>query len=130
MKQLQLDLNKRLLIVEFDDMEHLEKVISCDKQGIRFCSDDDEPTELICKGSGLTEVIAYKLVEEMSRFNTNTAYKNYKGGKSFFMALESFISAIESKGMFWKDWNGENETFEESESRTFNPEKCIIFEIL
>lgn len=45
MKTLELKLNKRLLIVEFDDMDHLENVISCDKQAIRFCTDDDQPTK-------------------------------------------------------------------------------------
>ncbi|MFP3835374.1 hypothetical protein [Chryseobacterium sp. SIMBA_028] len=152
MKILELELNKRLLIVEFDDVEHFENVISCDKQGIRFCSDDDEPTKLICQCSELTEDIAKVFLHQsihtklfahyVKGIPVNTyCYKSY---------LDSFISAIESKGYHWGDnpiekpikdqthcanwqkkaFNQKFDKYKEAESRTFNPEKTIIFEIL
>lgn len=104
MKTLELSLNKRLLIVDFDDMDHLENVVSCDKQGIRFCSDNDEPTKIICKGSDLTEEIAKSVCKNMIEGDSHYfLYKNYRSGEKSFTdkALESFISAIESNGWYW-----------------------------
>lgn len=162
MKQLELNLNKRLLIVEFDDMQHLENVISCDKQGIRFCSDDDEQTKLICQGPELTEDKAMRLVEH--KWMPTWGTRDYTNESNHFTtALDSFISSIEASGYHWGDnpvneprmsdygwyasghpeedsgWmyeEGEDKyhealkSYEESKSRTFNPDKTIIFEIL
>lgn len=102
---------------------------------------------VICKGSEFTGEIADDLVH----------------GIEDKTALESFISAIEAKNMYWKDvpWDfplvedygyqissspevekgwiyegGEEKyhealkAYEEAESKTFNPEKTLIFEIL
>lgn len=153
MKILELELNKRLLIVEFDDIEHFENVISCDKQGIRFCSDDNELTKLICKGSELTEDIAKDFSDYTNLFNKK-CFADYNGDRYSLpiSALESFISAIESNSYHWEknpirsfslydprsktgfheqeEESKVNEEFKESESRTFNPEKTLIFEIL
>lgn len=138
MKQLTLELKKRLLIVEFEDQQHLENVISCHKTGIRFMSDKEEPTKLICRGDELTEEIA----ETIILFNEKTGL--YDG---YYSPLVAFISSIEAQGYYW----GENpvkrdniqtddgtilnikynsKEWQEAESKTFNPEKTLIFEIL
>jgi len=154
MKQIELELKKRLLIVE--DVEngtyfpprdidyHIEKA--------------DEIWKLICKGSELTEEILEGLVEKddingfREDFVNGCAYLNYKTNTYVytekFKALESFISAIVAKGYYWsenpckKELDKCNEytdmftiakrtrAFEEAESRTFNPENTLIFEIL
>lgn len=143
MKQVELNLHKRLLIVEFEDMDHLENVISCGKQGIRFCSDDKKLVGLICKGSELTEEVAEDLVDIFDL----SYYVHYNGHnrRSYKLtALDSFISAIEAQGYYWGenpvifddneiDFNKRYEiriNWEKAESRTFNPEKTLIFEIL
>ncbi|MDQ1859286.1 hypothetical protein [Chryseobacterium sp. WLY505] len=158
MKQLEIKTNKRLLIVKG---EFPESNVS---YTIEFNGESWKP---ICKGSDLTEDIAKGFTHSMN-FGTdenpdigyhNSIKDNY-WGKS---ALESFISAIESKNYHWGEnpvkeprmsdygwyasghpeedggWmyeEGENKyyeslkLFEEAQSRTFNPSKCIIFEIL
>lgn len=151
MKTLELELNKRLLIVEIQAVELAASMLFPEYQ-----------LELLCKGSDLTEAVAKELVRFVG--GPWSAYVDYKNGKNWMStALESFISAIESKGWFWKDvpWDfplvedygyqtsnspeaergwmyefGEEKyhealkDYEEAESRTFNPAKCIIFEIL
>lgn len=123
MKQLTLELNKRLLIVEVEENE-LEEF---SKRKYYFGYEGKNPIKLICKGDELTEDIA----------------------KGFFdTALESFISAIEAKG--WRFGNNpykndldkcneytdmftiakRTRAYEEYDFRNFNPEKTIIFEIL
>lgn len=153
MKQLEITTNKRLLIVEFDDMDHLENVLSCNKQGIRFCTDNDEPTKFICKGPDLSNEIAKGFIPIYEK-GARTKYP-----KAFLISykrfLNAFIDLIESKGWYWGE-NPEGDqphntglvnyyptghplmdvSLEEAkkwlhaESRTFNPSKCIIFEIL
>lgn len=69
-------------------------------------------------------------------YNKNTFQHN--------SALDSFISAIEANGYYWKDNPEKNkahitsvqgskdayERFMEAESKTFHAEQCLIFEIL
>lgn len=150
MRQIELQLQKRLLIVEaqpkFEPKEGVEYYVPEDTEELFILPKGT--FKLICKGSELTELKAFDFVEEKSRHHTNTAFKNYKGGDSLFFALESFISAIEANGYYW----GENPLGEEpiyvdlgnykvinepaeferqkTYSRTFNPEKTLIFEIL
>ncbi|WP_312394791.1 hypothetical protein [Chryseobacterium sp.] len=144
MKQLQLDLKKRLLIVEFPNNE-CEFGGLLNKRNLYFFTDkmtsDDYPAcfplqndcEFICKGSELTEKIADDLVH----------------GIKDKTALESFISAIEANGYYWgenpiprpiedrthhakwqiKAFKQKLKNYKESESKTFNPEKTLIFEI-
>lgn len=146
MKTLELNLNKRLLIVEAES---------------NFTADGN--LKFICKGSELTEEIAKGLVEskvEHTRMFSQIVYKRYKQNISeldtyvFTKPLESFISAIEAQGYYW----GENpieephnsglahlypsgdflmdksleiaKLWQEYESKTFNPKKSLIFEIL
>ncbi|MDR4892256.1 MULTISPECIES: hypothetical protein [unclassified Chryseobacterium] len=139
MKQLQLELNKRLLIVEMTG--------EFDTVDVFFWN--NQPVEKICEGSELTENVAKKFVRFVG--GPWSAYVDYNNEKNWISsALESFISAIESKGYHWgenpvkrpiedsskqakwqiKAFKEQEKEWWESESRTFNPSKCIIFEIL
>lgn len=112
-----------------------------------------EKIKEICKGSDLTEEIAKGLVHSMNfatEENPDIGYhdsiKDNYWGES---ALQSFISCIKASGYHWgenpvslereKVYREMGDTFkadgilrvwQESESRTFTPEKCIIFEIV
>lgn len=156
MKSVELDLNKRLLIVDsgnFDDTQLDEKhKITLFHNG--------NVLKFICKGPDLTEDISKELVD----LHETGYYKDYLNDNNFFtLPSKSFISAIQSKNYHWgenpvekptqekygwysscsheeeSDWmyeGGEEkyyealEKYELAESRTFNPEKCLIFEIL
>ena len=144
-KQLELELKKRLLIVEVgeNDLEDFSK------RKYYFSYEGKNPIKLICKGSELTEDIAKGLVNiidfEVSGKFIMQKYSNYKDIRSSYRstALESFISGVESQGYYWGE-NPRGETipmaFEKdtlcrqlwqvAESKTFNPEKTLIFEIL
>ena len=146
MKQLEIKTNKRLLIVEAISKGVADAWVF-NSYGLKTMMNS------VCIGSEFTEEKARLYIEPVNRiyspkgwdiwfkdFAENTKYKT--------SALESFISAIESNGWYW----GENpmkspdeivsfpqsgvvydksfKRFNESESRTFNPEKCLIFEIL
>ena len=60
----------------------------------------------ICLGSELTEEIASELVNETIMYEKHKVkcyrYRSYKEGfVGFDNAIESFISAVESKGFYW-----------------------------
>lgn len=61
--------------------------------------------EFLCKGSELTEEIASELVEEhyMNGIRSYEIYNDYRYNDSRWLdnALDSFISAVESKGFYW-----------------------------
>lgn len=148
MKQLQLDLNKRLLIVEYETeaecavewaLMHAFKNPNIVKHGHKV--------NPICGGSELTEDIAKGLVEIIWNGYKNYNEKEPVGNYQRLVVknvLESFISAIEAAGYHWGEnpvkfkenemnWEKRHKNrieWERAESRTFNPEKCIIFEIL
>lgn len=160
MKQIELELKKRLLIVEVEALE-LTKLMLSDE----FFPDLQK--ELICKGSELTEDIAEGLVQiDNHTFNTDY-YRDYKNDdRDYRNPITSFISAIEAKGYYWgentevnpekynealnddKAWNKirysqekmylvkiptykqQMKLWQEAESKTFNPDKTLIFEIL
>lgn len=129
MKQLQLDLKRRLLIIEgFIEPNNLK---------LRF----------ICKGSELTEEIAKGFCEYDEIFK---AYQYYHDTVPILgnTALNLFKTAIKNYNYHWekplesdfyhrqyvdvdrmKD-SFEYELYREAVSRTFNPEKTLIFEIL
>lgn len=149
MKTLELNLEKRLLIVEAKN-EGIAKSWIFVNHGMKTMMD----SKLICKGSELTDEIAEALVYKTALFEGGGMhYQNYKqliGKEWFFTALQSFISAIESKGYHWgdnpveepakNDLNGsfftmqqnfhKEKKYEEADSKTFNPDKTLIFEIL
>lgn len=141
MKQLEITTNKRLLIVEFPDDKTLKKSLfffTIFKTG----AFEQYFVKLICKGPELTEDIAKGLVEY--KWIPVWGAKDYVNeGNHFTSALESFISAIESKWWFWGDNSkainnycpGADPTIvniyqNKVKSRTFNPSKSIIFEIV
>ena len=88
MKKLELQLKKELLIVDLED----------DSAG--FINGD---YEFLCEGSELTEEIASELVEYWQNMaNDGFIYENYKTNiPKKKTAVESFISAVESKEKFW-----------------------------
>ena len=94
MKTLELDLKKKVLIVE---NEFENKIDFIDYElGIFY---------FLCKGSELTEEIASELVEEhyMSGVRSYEIYNDYRYNDARWLdnALDSLISAVESKGFYW-----------------------------
>ena len=90
MKTLELDLKKKVYIV--DTTAPIEAI-------------EIDDYEFLCKGSGLTEEIASELVQTTWIHDKKILckYKNYnsEGDGSYFSAVKSFISAVESKEKFW-----------------------------
>ncbi|GEJ45998.1 hypothetical protein [Chryseobacterium sp. ON_d1] len=148
MKQLELELKKRLLIVEAEEAN--EFIMSKGMKSGTYI--------VFCKGSELSHEIAKGFLHEsihtglFAHYVIGIPVNTY----CYKSALESFISAIESKGYYWgrspiaepnappfinPNSNGYSENdyvdyrydlhqFYEAKSRTFNPEKTLIFEIL
>lgn len=144
MKTLELNLQKRLLIVE-GASEIVVGQYELDVNG--------RDIELICKGSELTEEIAMELVMEMYSSNEERMmYRDYKAkydDEVIYNALESFISAIEAQGYYWgknpiekpDDLSGLGSPFDNliteeidkwfmADVLTFNPDQTLIFEII
>lgn len=137
MKQLELNSQKRLLIVEVDKMMSKYNTENWYQERL------SKGLKLICKGSELTEEIAKELVKN-GKINEFDIYYNYKMDCWLYenkTTIDSFISAIEAQGYYW----GENPlgdysnalkrhiltgTWQEAESKTFNLSKTLIFEIL
>ena len=111
MKTLELKLKKDLLIVEVDKSFNHFKIYN-DEIGFIFIENNIPRKELIkgsykflCKGSDLTEEIASDLLEEhyMNGIRSYEIYNDYRYNDSRWLdnALDSFISAVESKGFYW-----------------------------
>ncbi|MEE6130250.1 hypothetical protein V2E39_22820 [Chryseobacterium arthrosphaerae] len=99
MKQLEIKTNKRLLIVEIEMAEIVASMLIGD-----FFP--NYQLEFICKGADLTEEVAEDLVETLWKGFKNYNEKEPVGNYQRFVvknALESFISAIESKGWYWEN---------------------------
>ena len=143
MKTLELTTNKRLLIVEYaTEKEAITNALLYSDANCNLIKLEERSVKFICKGPGLTEDIAMGLVG----LHEDGYYKDYKNDNNFFtLPSRSFISAIESKGWYWGEnplkqdgTDGEayvlddimHKEWQEAESRTFNPEKCIIVEIV
>ena len=99
MKILELELKKKVLIVDESDFDYYE----LSENGIYFKVEKGDryylgwKFEVICKGSYLTEEIASELVENKTKHkfeNKVLTFYNYKN-------LELFISAVESEGFHW-----------------------------
>ena len=108
MKTLELKLKKDVLIVEIDN----KCDITINKDGIYFyflngwvkCFKGNY--NILCKGSELSEEIASELVNETLMYEKHKVkcyrYRSYKEGfVRFDNAIESFISAVESKKFHW-----------------------------
>ena len=172
MKTLELKLKKDVLIVDltqkvqnFKEVTIINNVSFADGKGNRTCLfikfrdklDDESINEYLekglkrivldyiegefeykCKGSELTEEIASELVENKTKHKFENKVLTFYNCKN----LESFISAVESKGFYWlenpikrielKEWKGTDYTFgkymiefNKAEEKTFrNP---VIF---
>lgn len=92
MKTLELELKKKVLIVDLED----------DEAGFINGNYD-----FLCDGSELTEEIASELVEQSySKLEESIMYRDYMAkydDEVLYEALDSFKSAIESKGFFWME---------------------------
>ena len=133
MKILELQLKKDVLIVEIDN----KCDITINKDGIYFyflnglvkCFKGNY--NIICKGSELTEEIASELVEEhyMNGIRSYEIYNDYRYNDSRWLdnAIESFISAVESKEKFWFENPIEKPV---NRDEYYKSEKVDSFEIL
>ena len=100
MKTLELELKKKVLIVDAIN-EKIAYGIIFQKLGAKTVSD----YKFLCKGSELTEEIASELVNSDNDYGV-IMYQNYRTTSMCYFdeqinALESFISAVESKGFHW-----------------------------
>ena len=109
MKTLELDLKKKVLIVEIPRLADYEfinkecKYLRIGKEEIKLNASTLDKFEFLCKGSELTEEIASELVDFWQNMaNDGFIYENYKTNlPKKKTAVESVISAVESKGFYW-----------------------------
>ena len=111
MKTLELKLKKDVLIVEIPRLADYEfinkesKYLKIGNEEIKLNASTLDKFEFLCKGSELTEEIASELVEEhyMSGIRSYEIYNDYRYNDARWLdnALDSFISAVESKEKFW-----------------------------
>ena len=105
MKTLELDLKKKVLIVEIPRLADYEfinkecKYLKVGNEEIKLNASTLDKFEFICKGSELTEEIASELVDFWQNMaNDGFIYENYKTNiPKKKTAVESFISAVENK---------------------------------
>ena len=149
MKTLELDLKKKVLIVEIPrlaDYEFINRECKYLKDGneeIKLNASTLDKFEFLCKGSELTEEIASELVEltimNLTYGDNKHKYRSYVNyNLGFNNAKESFISAVESKGFYWLEnhisldraklyesigdtsrYNGIKKVWQEAEEKTF-----------
>ena len=112
MKTLELKLKKYVLIVEIPRLADYEfinkesKYLKIGNEEIKLNISTLDKLEFLCKGSELTEEIASELVEltimHLTYGDNKHKYRSYVNyNLGFDNALESFISAVESKGFYW-----------------------------
>lgn len=119
MNILELELKKDVLIVEIPRLADYEfinrecKYLIVGKEEIKLNASTLDKFEVICKGSELTEEIASELVEEhyMSGVRSYEIYNDYRYNDARWLdnALDSFISAVESKGFYWLEKECDNQ---------------------
>lgn len=126
MRTLELKLKKDVLIVEIPRLADYEfinrecKYLKVGNEEIKLNASTLDKFEFLCKGSELTEEIASELVEYWQNMaNDGFIYENYKTNipkkKS---AVESVISAVESKEFFWLKHNVRNFSLYDPRSKT------------
>ena len=124
MKTLELKLKKYVLIVDENDFDYYE----LSENGIYFKLEKGDryylgwKFEFLCKGSDLTEEIASELAEEhyMNGIRSYEIYNDYRYNDARWLdnALESFISAVESKGFYWLKHNVRSFSLYDPRSKT------------
>ena len=103
MKTLELDLKKKVLIVDENDFDYYE----LSENGIYFKLEKGDryylgwKFEVLCKGSELTEEMASELVETHKNCKRYIDYTIKERNRFFDLSIPSFISAVESKEKFW-----------------------------
>ena len=137
MKTLELKLKKDVLIVEIPRLADYEfinrecKYLKVGNEEIKLNASTLDKFEFLCKGSELTEEIASELVEEhyMNGIRSYEIYNDYKYNDSRWLdnALDSFISAVESKEKFWLENPIEKPV---NRDEYYKSEKVDSFEIL
>ena len=137
MKTLELDLKKKVLIVEIPRLADYEfinkecKYLKVGNEEIKLNASTLDKFEFICKGSELTEEIASELAEEhyMNGIRSYEIYNDYRYNDSRWLdnAIESFISAVESKEKFWLENPIEKPI---NRDEYYKSEKVDSFEIL
>ncbi|MGE8528495.1 hypothetical protein [Chryseobacterium rhizosphaerae] len=134
MKSLELELNKKLLIVESENANEFF-IMKNIPVGTYF---------IMCKGPELSQSLIEPFLDKKTDDYGIYWYRDYTvideelhDAYVFLNPKESFISAIESKGWFWSKNDltdsilaPDIDEWQDAQSKTFNPEKCIIFEIL
>lgn len=145
MKQLELNLQKRLLIVEYPDKREAE----IDLQTHKAFPESDKI--VICLGSEFTDKIAERFIDIHEKGAIEKYPKAFK--ISYTRFLNAFIDVIESEGYHWGDnpiqepklppfynpnlkgssendivdYRYEMHQFNEAESKTFNLDTTLIF---
>ena len=129
MKTLELKLKKYVLIVEIPRLADYEfinrecKYLKVGKEEIKLNASTLDKFEVLCKGSELTEEIASELVDETIMYEKHKVkcyrYRSYREGfVAFDNSIESFISAVESKGFYWLKHNVRNFSLYDPRSKT------------
>ena len=120
MKTLELKLKKDVLIADAENGFNHFKIYD-DEIGFIFIENGIPRKELIkgsykflCKGSELTEEIASELVENKTKHKFENKVLTFYNCKN----LESFISAVESKGFYWLKHNVRNFSLYDPRSKT------------
>ena len=149
MKTLELELKKKVLIVEIPRLADYEfinkecKYLKVGNEEIKLNASTLDKFAFLCKGSDLTEEIASELVDYWQNMaNDGFIFENYKDNiPKKLTAKKSFISAVESKGFYWLEnhisldraklyesigdtsrYNGIKKVWQEAEEKTFkNP---------
>ena len=112
MKTLELDLKKKVLIVEIPRLADYEfinkecKYLKIGNEEVKLNASTLDKFEFFCKGSDLTEEIASELVDETIMYEKHKVkcyrYRSYiEGFVGFDNANDALISAVESKEKFW-----------------------------
>ena len=107
MKILELDLKKKMLIVEIPRLADYEfinkecKYLKVGNEEIKLNASTLDKFEFFCKGSELTEEMASELVETHKNCKRYIDYTIKERNRFFDLSIPSFISAVESKDKFW-----------------------------
>ena len=122
MKTLELKLKKNVLIVDENDFDYYE----LSTEGIYFKLEKGDryylgwKFEFLCKGSYLTEEIASELVDKSIYTGLYAHYvdKIPVNTYCYNSAIESFISAVESKYFYWLKHNVKSFSLYDPRSKT------------
>jgi hypothetical protein len=122
MKTLELELKKKVLIVDESDFDYYE----LSKNGIYFKLEKGDryylgwEFEFLCKGSELTEEIASELVDKSIHTGLYAYYVDNipVNAYCYNSAKEAVISKIESKGFYWLKHNVRSFSLYDPRSKT------------